>query len=112
MATNGNLLTRSIGRGLLAICVDLPYALEKPLLRRLLHTPVFEPATPTQLSSIAVFPSRDTAKSAADGVPSVNIMMPAVNVRGNDTLKGPAFSQMAAVLSPVAARLPAARSEL
>ena len=113
MANDGNLLTRPIGRALLALTIDLPYALEKPLMRRLLRTPVFEPATPTQLSAIAAFPSRDTA-AGANSVPSVHVMMPATTAEtpGGDVLEEPAFGNVGFVPSPAAARLSAVHSEL
>ncbi len=111
MAKAGNLLTKPIGRALFAVCVDLPYTLEKPLMRRLLKTPVFEPVTPTQLSVIAAFPSRPAA-TGADGMPSIMAPSMAEFICSNDTRGGPAFGDMAAVLSPAAVGLSAVHSEL
>ena len=111
MATDGNLLTRPIGRALLALNVDLPYALEKPLMRCLLQAPVFEPATPSQLCTIAAFPSRNTA-AGANGMPSGMMRAMAVNIRSSNAQERPGCGDMKSSLSPATSRLSAVHSEL
>ena len=61
---SGHLLLRPLARACLALTVDLPYALERVLLPRLLRQPVFEPATPAQLAAVSTLWGGDGAASA------------------------------------------------
>jgi hypothetical protein len=113
MANDGNWLTQPIGRALLALAIDLPYALEKPLMGRLLRVPTFEPATPTQLSTIAAFRSRYTA-AGANGVPSIMTTGLTSAVRDADVIGRTASGDLTITvpLTPAASRLSAAHRDL
>ena len=105
------MLSQMIGRAVLALAVDLPYALEKPLMRRLLRTPVFEPATPTQLSAVAALPSRFGMSVGDDGMPSMATTATSTNADGGHSSWG-LCGGMATRLSAAATSLSGARSEL
>ena len=82
-------------------------------MHRLLKAPVFEPATPSQLSTIAAFPGRKPDSATGDnGLPSIMTSAMAVEIRSGDALEAPGFGGMEALLSPAASRLSAVHSEL